>query len=223
VIAFIGVAIYALLTSRKGTPGRARTRARSRLLLLTFLLLPVVLGGVLVAAGLAGSQRHVAPRLARLVATRSQRLGSGGSSSFSVPSWVPWAMLGTLVGGALVVVVAVRTRARPPRRETLTTAVESAVTAALVDLDGVTDPRLAIIAAYERMEQTLAAAGLPRAAAEAPREYLGRVGGALQVDPRPLGTLTSLFEAAKFSVRRFDADARQRAVNALRALQSELA
>jgi Domain of unknown function (DUF4129) len=93
---------------------------------------------------------------------------------------------------------------------------ESAVTAALLDLDQVADPRLAIIAAYQRMEQSLAAAGLARAPAEAPREYLVRVSNALQVDPTSLGTLTALFEAAKFSLRRFDASVRQRAITALR-------
>jgi hypothetical protein len=223
VIAFIGVTIYAGLTSRKGYPGRARKRPQSRLLMIELLFLALVLGGVLVGGGLTGSQPRVTPRLPRLTAPAARASGSAGSPSFSVPSWVSWAILGTLLGGAVVVVAGASTRARPLRHETLPTAIESAVTAALVDLDTVADPRLAIIAAYRRMEQSLAAAGLPRAAAEAPREYLERVGGALEIDPRPLGTLTSMFEAAKFSVRQFDADGRQRAMSALRAVQAELA
>jgi hypothetical protein len=128
-----------------------------------------------------------------------------------------------VLGGILVVVVGAKARGRAAGSDPVPLAMESAVTAALVDLDTVTDPRLAIIRAYRRMEQSLAVAGIPRADAEAPREYLGRVAGTLEIDPKPLGTLTALFEAAKFSAREFDASGRRRAITALHALQAELA
>jgi hypothetical protein len=128
-----------------------------------------------------------------------------------------------LVAGAVVFVVGAKARPRPDAGRPLPSAVESAVTAALVDLDTIADPRLAIIAAYRRMEQSLAEAGFARTAPEAPREYLGRVASVLEIDPQPLRTLTTLFEAARFSLRQFDATARQRAITALHALQAELA
>jgi hypothetical protein len=127
------------------------------------------------------------------------------------------------VGAALLVVLGANTRARRDEPRPLPSAVEAAVTEALVDLETVADPRLAIIAAYGRMERTLADVGLARAVAEAPREYLGRVAGALEIDPTPLATLTAMFEAAKFSLRQLDATARHRAMTALHALQEQLA
>jgi hypothetical protein len=220
-IAFIAVAIYAGWTTRGRTP--EPLRRRSLLSVLALLLLPLWIGGILVAGGLAGGYRRSPPPPPRSLAVASQHLASPGSSSFSVPSWVPWAVLGTLLVAALVVVVGTKTRGRAAGPEPLPSAMGSAVSAALVDLDTVTDPRLAIIAAYRRMEHSLASAGIPRAPAEAPREYLRRVATALEIDPRPLGTLTALFEAAKFSVRQFDASGRRRAITALHALQAELA
>jgi hypothetical protein len=220
-IAFIAVAIYAGWTLRRRTP--EPFQRRSLLSMLAPLLLGLWLGGLLVAGGLAGGYRRSPASPPRSLTGASQHSATAGSSSFSLPSWVPWAALGIVLGGALVVVVGAKTHGRPGEPEALPSAMESAVAAALVDLDTVTDPRLAIIAAYRRMEQSLAAAGIPRAAAEAPREYLGRVAGAMEIDPKPLGTLTALFEAAKFSVREFDASGRQRAVTALHDLQAELA
>jgi len=122
-----------------------------------------------------------------------------------------------------LIVVAASTRPRPHEQEPPPSTVESAVTAALADLDRIADPRLAIIAAYRRMEHCLAEAGFPRAAAEAPREYLGRVATTLELDPKPLATLTTLFETAKFSLRELDTTARERAITALHILRAQLA
>ncbi|HEY6538609.1 MAG TPA: DUF4129 domain-containing protein, partial [Candidatus Dormibacteraeota bacterium] len=50
----------------------------------------------------------------------------------------------------------------------------SALDVSLAELEAGGDPRLAVIAAYERMEQVLARVGVPRSAFETPREYLDR-------------------------------------------------
>lgn len=74
-----------------------------------------------------------------------------------------------------------------------------AVEAALEPLRDLADPRGAVIAAYARMEQVLAARELGRRTAEAPREYLARVLREQGMPERSLTTLTALFEEARFS------------------------
>ncbi|HEX8134042.1 MAG TPA: DUF4129 domain-containing protein [Actinomycetes bacterium] len=107
----------------------------------------------------------------------------------------------------------------------------------LDDIERDPDPRRAVIAAWARMERGLAAAGLPRAPAEAPFEYVARVlAASLDRPGHPLGVprtppvrpasvhrLTDLFERAKFSRHTIDHAMRQEAVAALRAVRSDLA
>jgi hypothetical protein len=93
----------------------------------------------------------------------------------------------------------------------------------LDDIERDPDPRRAVIAAWARMERGLAAAGLPRAPAEAPFEYVARVLAASEVRPASVHRLTDLFERAKFSRHAIDHAMRQEAVAALRAVRSDLA
>jgi hypothetical protein len=92
----------------------------------------------------------------------------------------------------------------------------------LDDIERDPDPRRAVIAAWARMERGLAAAGLPRAPAEAPLEYVARVLAAAEVRPASVYRLTDLFERAKFSRHTIDDAMRQEAVAALRAVRSDL-
>jgi hypothetical protein len=98
-----------------------------------------------------------------------------------------------------------------------------AIGRSLKDLEADVDARRAIIAAYARMEENLAEAGLPRSGAETAREYLSRGLASLELSPGAIGTLTMLFERAKFSLRPVDLRLRDEAIMALRALQQELA
>jgi hypothetical protein len=93
----------------------------------------------------------------------------------------------------------------------------------LDDIERDPDPRRAVIAAWARMERGLAAAGLPRAPAEAPFEYVARVLAAAEVRPEAVHRLTDLFERAKFSRHTIDHAMRREAVAALRAVRSDLA
>jgi len=84
------------------------------------------------------------------------------------------------------------------------------------------DPRRAVILAYAWMERTLAAYGLPRAAAETPLEYLSRVLVDLDASKSSVFELTALFERAKFSSHEIDVTMKEEAIAALSAVRDEL-
>jgi Domain of unknown function (DUF4129) len=93
----------------------------------------------------------------------------------------------------------------------------------LDDLRSELDPRKAVIATYARMERTLARFGFPRAEAEAPFEYLGRIlRDLLQTSADAVSRLTSLFERAKFSPHTIDPGMKNDAIEALVAVRDEL-
>jgi|SRR6185312_5546830 len=92
----------------------------------------------------------------------------------------------------------------------------------IADLRAEPDPRTAVIAAYAQMERALADAGLARAPAEAPREYLGRVLPAVGAGTASVERLTELFERAKFSPHEIDATMKNEAIDALESLRDEL-
>src|SRR5204863_7771666 len=109
-----------------------------------------------------------------------------------------------LGGGAILLVIAHRRRlgagAEPAPDFRAAAALGEAAQLSLDDLRGEPDPRRAVIAAYRRMETTLADAGLPRRSWEAPREYSGRAHNYLELSAQPLETLTALFERARFGI-----------------------
>jgi hypothetical protein len=90
------------------------------------------------------------------------------------------------------------------------------------DLRNDPDLRRAIVAAYARMEASLAQAGLPRRPSEAPFEYLDRALTALDTSAASVRRLTALFERAKFSHHEPDPAMRDEAVDALIAVRDEL-
>jgi hypothetical protein len=101
-------------------------------------------------------------------------------------------------------------------------AVSRALDESLDDLRSDPDVRRAIIAAYARMEDALAAAGLARAAAEAPFEYLERALLELDASAAAASRLTDLFERAKFSQHEPAETMRDEAIDALIAVRDEL-
>ena len=108
--------------------------------------------------------------------------------------------------------------AEPSGREAARDAVEAAIGA----LETTTDPRSAVIAAYAAMERALAAHGIVRSPAEAPREYLRRVLAASRGSDREARTLTGLFEEARFSPHPVSARVRDLALSALSSLHARL-
>jgi len=105
-----------------------------------------------------------------------------------------------------------------PARELLADVLDES----LDDLRSDPDLRRAIVAAYARMERTMAAAGVPRDPAEAPLEYLERALLSLDASTPAVRRLTDLFEWARFSQYEPDPSMRDEAVDALVALRDEL-
>jgi hypothetical protein len=79
-----------------------------------------------------------------------------------------------------------------------------------------------VIAAYARLENVLAAHGLPRLPAEAPLEYLARMLAELEVGEASARALTDLFERAKFSQHAVGAEMKEQAIAALESVRDEL-
>jgi hypothetical protein len=140
---------------------------------------------------------------------------------------IPVAIVLGLAGAAGVAVffaARARKKALPPLRDpALLEALDDVLGESLDDLRAERDPRRAVVAAYARLERTLAAYGLPRGPAEAPAEYLARILGELEVSHRSIGRLTSLFERAKFSQHEVDTGMKDEAIDALETARRELA
>jgi hypothetical protein len=116
-----------------------------------------------------------------------------------------------------------RRKAREPLLATPAEALADVLAETLDDLRAEGDPRRAVIAAYARMERALAAAGLPRDAAEAPEEYLQRILADVAVTARAATRLTSLFAWARFSGHDVRPEMKDEAIDTLEQVQAELA
>ena len=160
------------------------------------------------AAGGKGKQPAVAPY----------------SPTFEWP--VLWAALALLaVGGALLY----RSWRRhgvlePHAADGPTVAEELAVSIgeAIDDLEAEPDARVAVIAAYARMERVLGRTGIGRRPSETAIEYLRRVLGELSSNRDAVSRLTALFERAKFSRHEIDAPMKHEAIAALREIRDSL-
>jgi Domain of unknown function (DUF4129) len=144
---------------------------------------------------------HAQIRLAPLLAT----LGAGG------------------VALAAFLIAERRRRRRLPRDWQVAEVLSDVLEETLDDLRAESDPRRAVIAAYVRMERSLAAHGIPRHRFEAPHEYLGRVLGELSGGRLAAARLTALFERARFSPHEIDAGMKAEAIDAIESLQADLA
>jgi hypothetical protein len=94
---------------------------------------------------------------------------------------------------------------------------------AIDDLEAEPDARLAVIAAYARMESVLGRNGFQRAPSETAIEYLRRVLLGLTSRGDAVTRLTALFEQAKFSQNEIDGAMKQEAIDALREIRDGLA
>lgn len=83
-------------------------------------------------------------------------------------------------------------------------------------------PRNAIVAAWVALERAAGAAGLPRHPAETSTEYVTRVLGVWDVDPRSLAELAALYREARFSTHPLTEAHRRRAIAALATIRSDL-
>ena len=100
--------------------------------------------------------------------------------------------------------------------------VAATITDAIDDLEAEPDARRAVIAAYARMERTLARHGLQRLPSETALEYLRRILLGLTSRDDAVTKLTALFERAKFSTHEIDASMKTDAISALRTIRDDL-
>ena len=196
---------------------------------LVAILAPLVLGAALIAAAVLGarassrSSRLTAGGFARPTRTPASRVGSGGSSGFVLPAWLPWLALAVVLFAAAAIGLAlVRRRTATAQRSSDYDAAGSAIDAAIDALDDPLEPRQAVIAAYVAMERSYGARGLARPAFEAPREYLRRLLTASSASEDEAAELTTLFEEARYSTHPILASARDRARAALSTLKVRL-
>jgi hypothetical protein len=128
-------------------------------------------------------------------------------------------LLGALVAGAVL-----RSRRNltiefpePPSVQLL-----KGVDAALVDVESIHDPRLAVIACYARLLRALDKAGVARRRSDTPTELLRRMLDDRRVPHDSIALLTELFQTARFSNNRIDEAMRRTALVALQDIRSRL-
>jgi hypothetical protein len=192
--------------------------------------------------------QHAPPRTGPRAAAPPPLHGGGRARQMLLPGWLNDVGLAIIALGAvalvaLAVLAARSARLRRPAARAVADPAEGSAAAAdpdedtaraqaqlreivdrsLEELRADPDARRAIIGVYHLMERALEQAGLPRAASEAPREYLGRALAALRVGPEAPRRLTVLFERARFGAAELDLGLRDEAIDALLALREELA
>ena len=209
-----------------GLTARAEVVQRRRwsegfILLLVVLAIATVLSG----AGRLGDRSQSANQPAQTVSGQDPR-GRGSGSPLDTPP-IDWVIVLVVFGVALVAfssVAAMMIRGNKHVRQWVEArkALAEILDDTLDDLRAEQDPRKAVIAAYSRMERSLASFGLPRRPFEAPGEYLTRVLDELRSGSPAARRLTELFERAKFSQHSIDAAMKDEAIDAVVTLRDEL-
>jgi Domain of unknown function (DUF4129)/Tryptophan-associated transmembrane protein (Trp_oprn_chp) len=195
----------------------------------------MVAGVIVVAAGLAilVGRFHFffhppTPHLSSAQQAIANARRANGDSSATHQTQLKLAPFLAVIGAAAIafagLLLAERGRGRRLPSESLPTEeLAGVLDETLDDLLAETDPRRAVIAAYARMERAFAAHGVPRREFEAPHEYLGRVLAEATGGGRGAARLTALFERARFSPHEVDLAMKNDAIDAIQALQAELA
>ncbi|HEX6699872.1 MAG TPA: DUF4129 domain-containing protein [Gaiellaceae bacterium] len=175
------------------------------------------------------AQAH--PQTQQPAAAGGNRTGGHGKGAGAKAKQQPQVRLGPFLavlgaGGvalAAFVLAERRRRRRLPKDWTVTEVLSDVLEETLDDLRAEPDPRRAVIAAYARMERSLAAHGIPRRRFEAPHEYLSRVLSEVSGGRLAATRLTALFERARFSPHEVDENMKASAIEAIESLQADLA
>lgn len=152
--------------------------------------------------------------------------GRGAAQPLETPA-IDWVIVLSVFGVALVAFASIagmmiRGNKHVRREVAARKALAEILDDTLDDLRAEKDPRKAVIAAYSRMERSLASFGLPRRPFEAPVEYLSRVLEELRSGSSAARRLTHLFERAKFSQHSIDPAMKDEAIDAVVTLRDEL-
>ena len=220
-VTMLGSLALNLLSTRRR---EIKQRTKWPILFLACLAWSLLLLGAIFAARRLGGVHHPTSSLrvgqAHSLASRAHARG------VQFPWWAQLSVALVFLAAGVLMASTVGRRWRStadPTPPTLAPKVAEAVDQSLDDLEADPDARRAIIAAYRRMEESLADVGLPREGPETAREYLSRGLASLELSPHAIGTLTTLFERARFSLHHLDLRLRDEAIAALRAVQKELA
>lgn len=194
------------------------------------LAIPLALVALMIVV-LARSAHPGSPALGPTApADRARPPGNGGPGSSSPAGSLDWPVIGAVVVLVVVgVVVALLVAGRRHRfavaREPLPSG-RGLVALQAVGLDELRsepDPRRAVIRAYAAMGALLGLSGLPRRPSETPFEFLARALVGLGASSRAARRLTELFERAEFSDHPITAGVKDEAIDAVSALQAEVA
>lgn len=139
--------------------------------------------------------------------------------------WIPVLVIVSLAAIGIAAYVLAGRRQRPPLAfddAVVAEEVASLLDDSLDDLRAEPDPRRAVIAAYARLERALGASGLPRRQEETADEYITRILDSLEVERKPVRTLSDLFRQAKFSHHDVSRTMKDEAIAALAGIRDEL-
>jgi hypothetical protein len=218
--------VWGLMQRKEIAAGYASGRFK-RTGLVTFLLVAAVLGAI-------GYWRRPDPRPPNIEQLEDVLIPRGPATSFGEGepppqyeaefAWIPVIVVVILaaVGFAAAYASSRQRRRRWAAEEAVAESLVEMLEDTLDDLRAEVDPRKAVIAAYARLERTLAAHGSARKAAETPDEYLQRILPRLAVDRRSIQRLTDLFTWAKFSQHDVDGGMKEEAIDALTQVRDEL-
>jgi hypothetical protein len=204
--------------------GLARKRGPVATLVALGIVVVLLVLWLTIAPGRDGEQAQQPPPVVRTPTTTT---AAGGEDEPYSPRFATAAVLVVLgIAGAAGAAAYLSHRSRRRRlgggRAELREALADVLAETLDDLRAEPDPRRAVIAAYARLERSLAAYGLPRRQSDAPEEYLARVLGDLEVGTRSVQRLTDLFAQAKFSQHDVGPATKEEAIAALETVREEL-
>jgi hypothetical protein len=224
-ILVVAVFLYAVRMERAG-----RKQPRSRMNIVSLVLM--IAASVLIAGAIANSKfeqrlRNAEKKAQSTATPHAQSSDPTNAKGTNLRNarirWDEIAIVLVLLGGIgvyLYVTRDTRRRLRPLQRRR--DAVSRALDDSIDDLRHDPNIRRAIVAAYARMERALAYAGVPRAPAEAPYEYLERSLVELDAGGDAARRLTDLFQRAKFSQHEPAESMRDEAIDALIAVRDDL-
>jgi Domain of unknown function (DUF4129) len=194
------------------------------------LAIPLALVALMIVV-VARNAHPGSPELGPAVPADSARPpGNGGPGSSSPVGSLDWPVIGAVVVLVVVgVVVALLVEGRRDRfavpREPLppSSGLAALQAVGLDELRTEPDPRRAVIRAYAAMGALLGLSGLPRRPSETPFEFLARALVGLGASGVAARRLTELFERAEFSDHPITAGFKDEAIDAVSALQAEVA
>ena len=158
---------------------------------------------------------------------------------FTLPSWVSWIILAVLIGIPAAIVLLFLARRliewlvhAPPNSGVADpepqylhrdfTLVEDAVNAALAEMDLGTDPRAAIMACWAHFERASETVGIERESSDTPADLVRKLLERHQLDGAALRQLSEAYLRARYSPHQVGEADRDRARDALIALQAQL-